>query len=205
MITVDELEICRTPNELREIIESMNSRIMVSEDEICKAREKKGVYRWYRDEIMPLADFACEFFDDNVKIKPISGNQGYDAEVFDKNNKLIHRVELCVPHDGKYDFKQAQKINSTGVGDQWWGSPGYEVDQLRDVVVRAARNKSQNDYSDCLLAIIIKCHPITEEFRHKYLNVLDGLYEELSCFEYNAKEVYLFCDSVRYIKKLKNQ
>lgn len=204
MITTEELRVARTPSELRTFVDSKYPLIMACEDERFKAREKRGIYRWYRDEIMPLADFSYALFDDDVKVKPINGNQGYDAEVYDTKGRLINRIELCVPHDGNYDFKQAKKLNSKRYGDTWCGSPGYEIGKLSDVIVKSARNKSQKDYSDCMLAIVIKCPPICEEFRHEYLDVLNKLHEKLSQFIYKCNGVYLFCNSVGYLKKLQS-
>lgn len=177
---------------------------MGSGDERARARLKSDVYRWYRDEIMPLADFACTFyFNDDVIVKPINGNQGYDAVIYNEDGKIRTKIELCVPHDGKSDFRQAKNINSRGYGDAWRGSPGDEIRQLRNVIVQSAENKSRKDYSKCVLAIIIKCPQIHEEFRDRYLDELNELYVILCQFNYKCDEVYLFCDSVGYLKRLK--
>jgi hypothetical protein len=49
---------------------------------------------------MPLGSFSVWAYPENYKIKPILGNQGYDALVYNDKGQEVDRVEITRPHDG---------------------------------------------------------------------------------------------------------
>ena len=99
MITKEDIEIGRTPSELRQFVTTEKLKVNKCKQERHRAMRMKGIYKVFVDEIIPLSLFCMKIYPDNYKIFPKLGNQGYDAIVKDENGKIFEYVEITAPHD----------------------------------------------------------------------------------------------------------
>ncbi|GAI95994.1 unnamed protein product, partial [marine sediment metagenome] len=89
------------PNELRQFVTAEKFKANKCIKERHRGMRKKGIYKVFVDEIIPLSLFCIKIYPDNYKISPKLGNQGYDAIVKDDNGKIFEYLELTAPHDGR--------------------------------------------------------------------------------------------------------
>ena len=100
MITKEEFQKERSPSDLREFVEQLKQTVQSEKSERHFGIQKKGLYKEFLDELIPLSCFAMWKYDDSYKIEPVLGNQGYDAKVFNKTGEEIDRIEITIPHNG---------------------------------------------------------------------------------------------------------
>ena len=80
-ISVEELEIARSPLEFRDYV--LNKKIEISDEENERhlAILKKGLYKQFQEEIMPLSLYGIIKYPPTYTIQPVLGNQGFVRDV----------------------------------------------------------------------------------------------------------------------------
>ena len=113
IITKDEIMTGRTPSEL---ISWVESKIKTADEEAIRLR--LGLAKQLVEEVYPLAIFAFKKYGENdlVRIKPVIGNQNYDAELTDNSHSpaLVSYVEVTQAHEGEAEYLRAFHLQKSG-------------------------------------------------------------------------------------------
>lgn len=181
----------RSPRELREFAEAVRVAVRAEPDEFELGMTKKGLYKEFLDEILPLSYFA-EHYPETYTVQPVLGNQGYDAIVYDDTGIEYERVEMTKPHDGKEANEDAKLVVNRGFGQTKVGNPADDFDALLPFVVSTCKDKALKDYSDCTLVIAIFPLPAFVGYGDRYEEQIKKLVRCLSKIAFNAKRVVLF-------------
>jgi hypothetical protein len=189
-ISKGEIEKARTPLELRDW------QIQKVKD-ICSTKEGLKAFRLQNDEeklikklneeIAPLAIFGMQKYGntDQVLLKPVIGNQNYDAKVIDKRTESATEayVEITQAHEGEDDYWRRCELYKNGyvfsnapvikkgkgksrkVSIPPDATPVEEgVKNELNRIVAAAKRKAGKDYpTDTSLIIIFNDAEISEE------------------------------------------
>jgi predicted RNA binding protein with dsRBD fold (UPF0201 family) len=182
----------RTPSALRAFVEKIHDEVRVIADERDKGILKKGIYRVFLDEIVPLSRFAVARYTDEFKIQPVLGNQAYDALVLDRDGAIISKIEITVPHDGQADAWDSKLVVDGCHGTVHVHRLGEEIRELSRFILDTARKKAGKDYSDCTLVIVIKKSAPFESVSAAHNAQIDCIAEELRKIPFRAKKVFLF-------------
>ncbi|MCH7722441.1 MAG: hypothetical protein IIC76_03735 [Bacteroidetes bacterium] len=155
MITPSEMEQRRSPRGLREFVGRFKDAVQADEPERHRGIQKKGLYKEFLDELVPLSCFAVCAYHETYEVELVLGNQQYDAVVFSETGEEVDRIQITTPHDGTAAAIDAKRVVGQGYGQIHVGNPGEDFDALFPHVLATCRRKAQNDYSDCTLG---GCH-----------------------------------------------
>lgn len=191
MITSSEMEQRRSPAALREFVIRFKEMVRADEFERHRGIQKKGLYKQFLDEIVPLSCFAVLAYPESHEVQMILGNQRYDALVFSESGAEVDRVEITAPHDGAAAAMDAKQVVSLGYGQIHCGSPGSDFAALFPHVLASCRKKARKDYSDCTLVVAIEPMVPFASFKVKYEKQMEALASEISQIEFKAKRVFL--------------
>lgn len=204
MIIKKDIEIGRTPNELREFVTTIKSKINNCEEERHKGMLKKGIYKVFVDEIIPLSLFCMKIYPDNYKISPKLGNQGYDAIVKDENGKTFEYVEITTPYDGRKAANVAKLAVKNGIALNTLRdyNSGSDLEDMFLIIMDVCEKKSKKDYSNCSLVIVIDFSPPEEEEKAVYKQLLEGLEKKILEMGFHVKKIYLLTIPLEMVKKI---
>ena len=193
LITKEELEKRRTPSQLQEFVANVRKRVEADSEQLRLGRRKKGLYKEFVDEIVPLADFAPHIYPDDVFLQPVIGNQGYDAIVFDNSGAEIDRIEIAKPYDGKKVSKDNDLLEDRGYGaiNIYDLGFGEELEMLASWIDRSANSKALKDYSDYTLVIVAALESLPHEEIAATERRAEILQAKLSTVRFRAKRVFL--------------
>lgn len=191
IITSSVMQQRRSPGALREFVTRLKATVRAEEMERHRGILKKGLYKEFLDEIVPLSLFALQSYPESHEIQSVLGNQGYDALVFDESGTEVDRIEVTIPHDGAAAAKDARLIVNRGYGQFRVGDPGYDFDALFPHVLAACRNKAAKDYQDCTLVVVIEPMLPFEQFEAEYEGQILALAQEMAKIKFRAKRVFL--------------
>ena len=111
IITKDEITTERTPRELINWVESKIDTVASTDSGEKTIRLRQGLAKHLVEEVYPLAIFAFKKYGETnlVHIKPVIGNQNYDAILTDKSYSpaLISYVEVTQAHEGETEYLRA--------------------------------------------------------------------------------------------------
>ena len=190
IITKENIEIERTPSELRKFVTAIKSKINKCEQERHRGIRKEGIYKVFIDEIIPLSLFCLEVYPDNYKILPKLGNQGYDAIVKDENGKIFEYLELTAPHDGRKAANDAKLTVERGYGNPLVYSSGSDLEDMFSIIMDTFEKKLKKDYSNCSLVIVIDFSPPDEEEKPIYMQLIKELEKEILKKIFTVKKIY---------------
>ena len=204
MITKEDIEIGRTPNELRQFVTTIKSKINNCKQERHRAMRKKGIYKVFVEEIIPLSLFCMKIYPDNYKIFPKLGNQGYDAIVKDENGKIFEYVEITGPHVGRKAKNVAKLAVKNGIALNTLRdyNSGSDLIDMFSIIMDVCEKKSKKDYSNCSLVIDIDFSPPFEEEKTIYVQSLKELEKKILKMKINAKKIYLLIVPLGMVKKI---
>lgn len=191
MISAKEISQCRSPRKLREFVAGKFTVARDNKTERHLGMQKKGEYKEFFDEIVPLSQFAAQMYPETYLIKPILGNQGYDAIVFDEVGTEVDKIEVTNPHDGAATAVDARLAVSRGFGRSQPNDPGDDFNALIPFIVSACRSKSQKDYGGCTLLIAINPFPPISGYECGFEAQVKSIVDELKKFQFKAKKVFL--------------
>lgn len=190
MITKEDIEIERTPSELRQFVTTVKSKINNCKQERHRGILKKGIYKVFLDEIIPLSLFCLKVYPDNYKILPKLGNQGYDAIVKDENGKIFEFLELTVPHDGRKAANEAKLTVERGYGNPLVYNPGSDLKDMFSIIMDTFEKKLKKDYSNCSLVIVIDFSPPFDGEKSIYVQLLKELEKKILKKIFTVKKIY---------------
>lgn len=205
MITKEDIETERTPNELRQFVTTLKFKINNCEQERHKGMLKEGIYKVFVDEIIPLSLFCLKVYPDNYKILPKLGNQGYDAIVKDENGEIFEYVEITGPHDGFKAANDAKLTVERGYGDTSIRdyNSGSDLKDMFSIIMEVCKKKAKKDYSNCSLVIDIDFFSSpSEEEKPIYMQLLKELEKKILKTKFNAKKIYLLIIPLDMVKKI---
>ncbi len=187
----DEFQESRSPQELRRYVIELKEMIESDTEERHLGLQKRGLHKEFLDELVPLSCFAVLAYPDSCKVRPVLGNQGYDAIIFDENGNEIDRAEITAPHDGKAAADDANLVVNRGYGAVSAGEPGHDFEELFGPVLETCRKKALKDYSECSLVVSIAPWPPFPGFEARYEAQIAAMVKEMAKIEFNAKRVFL--------------
>lgn len=93
MLTKEIIEKPRTPSALCDFISSVKAEVERNASERPAAHLKRGLYKQFVDELIPLSVFCKEHYRDDVRVQLLCGSQPFDAVVKDINGREIEKME----------------------------------------------------------------------------------------------------------------
>lgn len=190
MITKEQIEKQRTPKELREFVIDYIQSVKNNKNERHKAFSKKGAYKEFIDELIPLSVFSDIYYPLNdVNISLIMGNQSYDA-IAKKNNEIIDKIEITTPHDGLKNATLYKQVVMQGHSDSDFYKPGDDLKRLIPHIINTCHKKAEKNYLECLLVISIDYLTPYPEHEYLYLSIINKIKSEINMIDFNAKNVF---------------
>lgn len=184
----------RTPKELLDYFE--NNYIAITEDhELRKeARVRKKPFKKFIEELRPLSIFCYQRFanHDGVQCCLAEPNAPYDALVY--LEEKILKLEITWPIDGKKLHEHVIKLNKRGFVSEIRDYLDTELQEnLIQIIEDTATKKQLRDYSNTEGSILlIAIDEIEfETSNNKHMELINGLIQKLSEFEFQASEVNL--------------
>jgi len=190
-LTAADIEQPRSPGALRRFVRAHREAVRADVDERRLGLLKRGLYKEFLDEIVPLSCFAVLAYPEDVHVLPILGNQGHDAVVLDPLGNEIDRIEVTAPSDGVADAADARRVAEHGVGTVRIGDPGDDFEALSEHVLRTCRSKARKDYSDCTLVIAIEPMPPFPGLESRFEEQICGLVADMRQVKFKARRVFL--------------
>lgn len=182
----------RSPRALHDFVVRLKDSVRANETERDRGILKKGLYKEFLDETVPLSLFALQTYPKDFQIEPVLGNQGYDALVFDEIGTEVDRIEMAIPHDGTAAAADARLVVNQGFGEVHVGVPGDDFDALIPQVLAVCRKKAEKDYGDCTMVIAIEPLSPFASFEAQYEKQIQALASEMAQMRFKAKRVFLF-------------
>lgn len=204
MITKEDIETERSPRGLRQFVTRRRSKIKNCKQERHKGLLKKGIYKVFVDEIIPLSLFCLKNYPNSYKILPKLGNQGFDAIVKDERGKIYEHLELTKPHDGKRTAIDAMLTVSRGYSNILTRNykSGDDLNDMFPVIMEVCDKKSKKDYSDCSLVIVISFFPPFKEEEPAYIKLIQKLEKKIIEINFTVKKIYLLVIPLNKIVKI---
>ena len=204
MITKEDIETERTPKELRQFVTTKKFKVNKCIKERHRGMLKKGLYKVFVDEIIPLSLFCLKIYQNNYKILPKLVNQGYDAIVKDENGKIFEHLEITTPHDGFKAANDAKLTVERGYGNTFSRdyNSGSDLKDMFSIIMRICKKKAKKDYNDCSLVIVIDFSPPFEEEKTKYVQLVKELEKKILKMKFNAKKIYLLIIPLDMVEKI---
>jgi hypothetical protein len=188
MIEQIDLETVKSLTEAWTYIDSIKTS---NQEERNKIRLKKGLYRKYLQEYVPLFFYSMIKYglNHNIRIKANLGNENYDGIIYNEKSEELEKVEISYPVDGERQFSEARQLNQRGYTD----IEVYGVGQKDDVsktIIKKAKAKSLKDYQDKSLVIVLNPYPYFSLDDPTDIERINSLVEELSKIKFIAKDVF---------------
>lgn len=193
----EDIEIPRTPSELRSFVRRVQDDVRSDPIELAAGNRRRGYYKEFLDEVVPLARFAAHAYDETHTIQPILGNQGYDAVVRGCGGEVVDKVEIANPIDGARVAADAILVEQRGFGEFRVGDPGDEVEGLIPIVDRIAKKKAVKDYSDATVVFNVSALPPFKGFEGRHEEQIVRIRSALATAGLKAKRVFVLFPSGR--------
>ena len=195
-MTKQELETPRAPAGLSKYCNEKRKKAESDTNERNKSHRRRGdgsIYQVYFTEIVPLALFSEVFYKNNVLIKPVLGNQQYDAEVI-KWGRVIEKIEITKPHDGKELSDDLNLMADRGYGAAGSQTPLGTLKKLKSILEKTSRSKSKKNYSGAVLVFAISYDPPFPQLNEDsdIQKVMTEYVQVLKRYKYNARKVIMF-------------
>lgn len=190
MISKHDIETPRSPRGLRQFVTRRIKKIRGIREARHKAILKKGIYKVFSDEIIPLSIFCLKNYPNTYWVKPVIGNQGYDAIIEDNKGRVIEYVELTIPHDGATDADDSRLVVKRTYGKTDVYKPGENLTRMFSTIIKTCNKKSLKDYSDCSLVVIVNFITVSNQEK-LYLTHIDDLINKIKTIPFKANKVYL--------------
>lgn len=194
-LSAEEIQRPRTPRELLAFVESVRERAKTDEDLRMAGHLRSGYLKEFFSEIVPLARFAVALYPESHKVSPVLGNQGFDAEVHDAEGRLVERVEIANPVDGRSIAEAGRELAQSGIGGLRVGHPGDDFEDLIPIIERTASKKALRDYSDAAVVFNVSAYPAFEGFEARYQEQAKRVRETLAAKGFRAKRIFIMLPS----------
>lgn len=134
MLCKSDIEMARTPLELREWYARMHEQLTGTEEDIERYRISVGKYvKQFREEVYPTLIYLESRYGDDAQVsyKPAIGSQRFDGEVLNPDGERLEYIECTMAVDGHTDKLRAEVLNIEGHVDAHSGAihPGVKGDR----------------------------------------------------------------------------
>lgn len=191
MLSKHQLQQTRTVKKLSQFVVKTFVRVSLKRSELHRAHLRKGLYKDFQDEIVPLAAFCRLKYPKKYLIQYVIGNQAFDAKVFDAQKQLVEKIEMTFPQLGRDAADDSKLVVTRGFGETRIYRPGDNLRSLLPVVARVAEKKSKKDYADCCLVFVISYLPPFACHTGLYQAHVDSIVRLLKQYSFKAKQVFL--------------
>lgn len=202
-----DLDKFRTPGEMKKYFNNKKQIINNDMKYTKLARLKKGRFKEFFEEFYPLYCFSqTKYYDDNAKCKIVIGNQNYDA-VIKMPNGTEKKIEITSRIDGKWEYKNAQKLNQQSIGNFRFNdsfSLGERALNYLDKIIVNANRKSLKNYNGVSLLFVVDTYDYFEVFNNSSKQFILTLKDRMSNIEFVAEEVYLLILNNKDIEQINN-
>ncbi|ANQ84339.1 hypothetical protein dqs_1285 [Azoarcus olearius] len=190
-LSIQEIQVPRTPTELLAFVESVRERAKTDAELRRAGHLRTGHLKEFFDEVVPLSKFAVAVYPCDYKVCPILGNQGYDAEIHDERGHIFERVEIANPVDGRAIAETGRELAKHCIGGLRVGDPGDDLEDLIPIIERTALKKSVKDYSDATVVFNVSACPPFKGFERRHEEQLERISSALNAAGFRAKRVYV--------------
>ena len=187
----EEIETPRSPSQLCAFVQRVMDEVRSDPVELASGNQRRGYYKEFLDEVVPLASFAVHAYDETHTIQPVLGNQGYDAIVRGSTGDIVDTVEIANPTDGAMVAADARLVAKNGIGAFRVGDPGDEIEDLIPIVERIATKKAVKDYSDATVVFNVSALSPFKGFEGRHQEQILRIRSTLVTAGFKAKRVFL--------------
>lgn len=185
----------RTPSQLVAFVESVRAVAAADPEECAAGHLRRGYYKEFFDEVVPLAKFVVHVYPENYTVTPILCNQGYDAEVRDEHGNPFDRIEIANPFDGSAVAATGRELAQFGIGGFRVNDPGDDAEDLIPIIARTAAKKATKDYSDATVVFNVSGFSRFPGFEARHDEQVSHIREVLSTAGFKAKRVFVMLPS----------
>lgn len=191
----------RSPVDLFNFVEQVIASVRADLAELHIGNARRGYYKEFLDEVVPLACFTLQLYDNSHTVEPILGNQGFDAVIRNESGHIVDKVEIANAIDGASVSAIAREVAHTGYGGLTVGNPGDDLEALIPIIERVAKDKAIKDYSGVTVVFNIAATTPFEGFQVRHNEQLDRIRKILVSAGFRAKRVFMILPS-RVIEKV---
>lgn len=166
----------------------------------CALLRKNREYKFFIDEVWPLSLFCEEMYDENHRIQPVDGSQGFDAKVY-SHDEFLFNIEVVKPHDGARRSAEVRRLIENGVSNLAPASPS-DLLAFKTNMVSVCESKSRKDYSDCVLLFYLMTGSVFDGQLAEFSDAMKEVEDVVSGFKFNARGVYLYFSPFGRIVKI---
>ena len=197
MVTKEDLQEKRTPNDLCEFVETTFATIKSDKETKEIARLKKGLYKELIEEVYPFSIFCkLKYNGYEVLCGPVIGNQGYDAIIESSSGTQLEIVELTWPIDGQKQHFQSVQLNVKGYSDTevWDYNDDSKRKELIERIIKTAEGKALKDYETeegASLVFVLNIAPYFGMTEVENKEDIELLKTKLKAIKFKVNSVYL--------------
>lgn len=185
----------RSPRDLCNFVEQVIASVRADLAELHLGNARRGYYKEFLDEVIPLACFASQFYDNSHTVEPIFGNQGFDAVIRNESGHIVDKVEIVNAIDGANVSAVAKEVAQTGYGGLIVSDPGDDLEMLIPIIERVAKKKAIKDYSGITVVFNIASTTPFEGFESRHIEQLQRIKDILILAGFRAKRVFIILPS----------
>jgi hypothetical protein len=190
-----EIEQPRSPRALLAFVQSVRTRAETDAELRTAGHLREGYLKEFFDEVVPLAQFASAVYPEDHTVCPVLGNQGFDAEVRNHEGRLVERVEVANPIDGKAIAAAGRELLASGIGGFKVRDPGDDLEDLISIIARTASKKALKDYSDATVVFNVSACPAFQGFEFRHEQQVARIRHVLATAGITAKRVFVLLPS----------
>ena len=202
-----DIEIFRTPEEMKLYFEAKKNIIKNDVEYSEMARLKIGLFKKFLEEFFPLYCLSqSKLCNKDSKLKIIIGNQGYDAIIINPNSNEL-KFEFTSYIDGKWEYEDAQRMNNRGYGDIRFNDHkdlnNRSLEYLNKILMNVGR-KSKKSYNGVNIVFIVNTFDYFEVYNNDSQKFINELINEIEPIHFEAEKIYLMALNDRDISYIDN-
>lgn len=191
-LSAADLETPRTPAELRAFVEHVRTSVRANRSEFELGMTKQGYYKEFLDEVVQLCNFAEVAYPADYKVKPILGDQGFDAIILDAQGNEIEKVEFAKPHDGAAAAANARQVVARGYSDVQVYDHTEVLNEFISFFEATSKAKSLKDYSGVTVVFTLAAPPALAGEEAVFERQVERLKGIIAANKFKAKRVFLY-------------
>lgn len=199
-LSAADLETPRTPAELRAFVEHVRTSVRANRSEFELGMTKHGYYKEFLDEVEPLCNFAEVAYPVDYKVKPVLGNQGFDAIVLDAQGNEVEKIEFAKPHDGAVAAANARQVVARGYSDIQVCDHTEVLNEFIPFFEATSKAKSLKDYSGVTVVFALAAPPALAGGETVFERQVERLKGIIAANNFKAKRVFLYVHPGRVLQ-----
>lgn len=199
-LSAADLETERTSAELRAFVEHVRTSVRTNRSEFELGMSKQGYYKEFLDEVELLCNFAEVAYPVDYKVKPVLGNQGFDAIVLDAQGNEVDKVEFAKPHDGAVAAENARQVLARGYSDTQVCDHTEVLNEFIPLFEATSKAKSLKDYSGVTVVFTLAAPPALAGGEVVFEQQVERLKVIIAANKFKAKRVFLYVHPSRILQ-----